>query len=100
VKYALQTLKGRILMNLNRPTDVPAAVAGVPTTFRYDQLHAQTAGANTNQFWSFNNVAGRYSVSTSEGTNGVNFALANDPRLPVCAGNDTRCRTMFRCSGP
>jgi hypothetical protein len=94
VRYALQVTRGRILMNLNRPAEAATAVAGVPTTFKYDELHAQTAGSNRNQFWNFNNSAGRYSVSNNEGANGVNFALANDPRLPVCSGSDTRCRTI------
>ncbi|MGQ0764813.1 MAG: hypothetical protein ACT4OZ_04010 [Gemmatimonadota bacterium] len=92
VRYALQVTRGRILMNLNRLADAAAAVTGVPASFRYDQFHALTA--STNQFWNLNNLAGRYSVSVSEGANGVNFATAADPRLPVCQGGDTQCRTI------
>ena len=47
-----------------------------------------------NQVWNLNNNARRYSVSTGEGTNGLNFATANDPRLPICQGGDAVCRTI------
>ncbi|MBC7894216.1 MAG: RagB/SusD family nutrient uptake outer membrane protein [Cytophagaceae bacterium] len=92
VKYALQILRGRILLNLNRPADAATAVAGVPTSFKYDMLHSATT--NSNAFWSFNNLNRRYSVSTGEGTNGINFATANDPRVPVCMGGDAACRAI------
>ena len=42
--------------------------------------------------WNFNNLSWRYSVGNGEGTNGVNFATAADPRLPVCVGNDAVCK--------
>ena len=92
VKSALQVTKGRILLNLNRPADALTAVSGVATAFQYLQLHAITT--TSNQFWTYNNVAGRYSVSTNEGSNGLNFATANDPRVPVCIGNDAVCKTI------
>lgn len=92
VRSALQVIKGRILLGLNRPADAATAVTGVATAFQYLTYHALTT--TSNQFWNFNNLTGRYSVSTSEGGNGMNFALANDPRVPVCAGNDAICRTI------
>lgn len=92
IKSALQVTKGRILLNLNRPADAATAVAGVATNFQYLEFHAITA--NSNQFWSLNNSAGRYSVSNNEGTNGLNFATANDPRVPTCQGNDAVCKTI------
>lgn len=92
VRSALQVTKGRILLNLNRPADAATAVTGVATGFQYLMFHAITT--TSNQFWNFNNLAGRYSVSTNEGTNGLNFATANDPRLPTCQGNDATCRTI------
>ena len=91
VLNALRITHGRILMNLNRPTEAAAAVAGVPTNYRYVVFHTQTI---TNAFWSFNNNARRYSVSNSEGVNGLNFATAGDPRLPVCLGGSTACRNI------
>jgi hypothetical protein len=91
-RNALRILKGRILINLNRPDEAGLAVAGVPTTFRYVNYHSQTT--RDNQIWSFNNVARRYSVSNLEGTNGLNFATAADPRLPVCNGGDATCTAI------
>jgi len=90
VRNALKVVRGRILLNLNRAADAALSVTGVPTNFTYNMLHAQTA--TINQMWNFNNLSWRYSVGNSEGTNGVNFATAADPRLPVCVGNDAVCR--------
>jgi hypothetical protein len=90
VRNALKVVRGRILLNLNRPADAASSVSGVATNFTYLMFHAQTA--TSNQVWNFNNLAWRYSVGNSEGTNGVNFATAADPRLPVCVGGDATCR--------
>jgi hypothetical protein len=90
VRNALRVLRGRILMNLNRHADAALAVSGVATNFSYNMFHAQTA--TSNQVWNLNNLAWRYSVGNNEGTNGLNFATAGDPRLPVCVGGDATCR--------
>jgi hypothetical protein len=92
IRYALQLTRGRILMNLNRPAEAATAVAGVPTSYADSMRHSQTTQSNA--FWSFNNNARRYSVGASEGTNGIDFATANDPRLPVCLGGSPACRTI------
>lgn len=89
IKNALAVVRGRILTNLNRQSDAALAVAGVPTNFKYQNLHAQTTSDNA--IWSYNNIARRYSVSTGEGANGLNYATASDPRLPVCQGGDATC---------
>jgi hypothetical protein len=89
VLHALQVIRGRILMNLDRVSDAATAVAGVPTDFGYVMQHSATT--NSNQFWFFNNNARRYSVGDAEGTNGVNFVSAGDPRVPVCHGGDDEC---------
>ncbi len=91
VRNALKVVRGRILLNLNRPADAALSVNGVANNFTYNMFHAQTA--TSNQFWNFNNLSWRYSVGNSEGTNGINFATAGDPRLPVCVGGDAVCRT-------
>jgi hypothetical protein len=91
IKNVLQVTKGRILMNLNRYADAAAAVAGVPTSLQYQEFHTATI---QNQIWAFNNNSRRYSVSTKEGTNGLDFATANDPRLPICTGGDATCRAI------
>jgi len=89
VRHALQITRGRILLNLNRPADAGTAVAGVPTSYAYTMQHSQTTQSNA--FWSFNNNARRYSVGAAEGTNGLDFATANDPRVPVCLGGSPAC---------
>jgi len=95
IKGVLSITKGRILLNLNRYADAAAAVAGVATTLTYQEFHtASTSPNQQNQIWAFNNSARRYSVSNNEGTNGLNFATANDPRLPVCLGGDAACRAI------
>jgi hypothetical protein len=91
VRNALKVVRGRVLLNLDRSTDAALSVNGVPNNFTYNMFHAQTA--TSNQMWSFNNLNLRYSVGNNEGTNGVNFATAADPRLPVCVGGDAVCRT-------
>ena len=90
VRNALKVLRGRILLNLDRPADAATSVNGVPTNFSYQMFHAQTA--TSNQVWNLNNLSWRYSVGSSEGTTGMNFATAADPRLPVCIGGDATCR--------
>jgi starch-binding outer membrane protein, SusD/RagB family len=92
VRRALQLIRGRILLNLDRVDEAAAAVATVPTNYRYTMRHSETT--NINAFWQFNNNSRRYSVSNSEGTNGLNFATAGDPRVPVCVGNDAACRAI------
>lgn len=92
VRHALQVTRGRILLNLDRPADAAAAVASVPTGFAYQMLHSATT--NSNFFWQRNLTDRRYSVGSTEGGSGMNFATAGDPRVPVCVGNDTACRTI------
>ena len=94
VRSALQVTRGRILLNLNRPAEAAAAVAGVATNFRYQILHSLASESNYNVIATRNNIDRRYSVGNREGGNGLNFATAGDPRVPVCVGNDTACRAI------
>jgi hypothetical protein len=80
---------GGVMLNLNRPAEAAVAVAGVPTSYKYQMQHSQTTSDDA--IWTYNNVARRYSVSTAEGTNGLNFATAKDPRIPICQGGDAIC---------
>lgn len=92
VLNALKVVRGRILMNLNRPADAAAAVSGVPTSFQYVVQHSPNT--QSNNFWTFNNSARRYSVSNNEGGTGLNFASAADPRVPVCEGGTAACQAI------
>jgi starch-binding outer membrane protein, SusD/RagB family len=82
VRNALAVTRGRILVNMNRPAEAATAVTAVPNNFRY--LHNHSAGTYDNAVWTWNNSARRYSVADREGINGLNFATAADPRVPVC----------------
>ena len=92
VRHALALVRGRILLNLNRPAEAATAVSAVPTAYAYTHRHSLTTWSNT--FWTWNRNARRFSVGNNEGTNGLNFATAADPRVPVCHGNDTACRAI------
>jgi hypothetical protein len=94
VRSALQVTRGRILMNLNRPAEAAAAVGPVATAYRYQIRHSLAAETNYNVIVSLNNIARRYSVGNNEGTNGLNFATAGDPRVPVCVGGDAACTAI------
>ena len=72
--------------------DAATAVAGVPTSFQYVMQHSATT--STNAFFLLNTSSRRYSVGNNEGTNGLNFATAGDPRVPVCLGGTTGCVTQ------
>jgi hypothetical protein len=84
VRRAASVLKGRILLNLARFAEAATAVAGVPTDYAYVEEHSLTSNANA--IWTFNNSVGRWVVSNGEGGNTINYALASDPRLPICRG--------------
>jgi hypothetical protein len=92
VQNGLRVIKGRILMNLDRPAEAAPAVTGVPTAYQYIMQHSATT--STNAFFLLNTSSRRYSVGNSEGTNGLNFATAGDPRVPVCLGGSTGCVTQ------
>jgi starch-binding outer membrane protein, SusD/RagB family len=89
VQRSLQAIKGRILLNLNRPAEAATAVTGVPANFAFNHAHSTTTSING--VWQYNNTARRYSVGNAEGGNGINFATAADPRLPVCVGGTSGC---------
>src|SRR5690606_6636644 len=89
VRNALRVLQGRILLNLNRYTEAAAAVAGVPNDFEYVVRHSLSTNSNYN--WLRTNSERRYNVADNEGGNGIDFATAEDPRLPICIGGTPEC---------
>lgn len=82
VQNLTAVLRGRALLNLGQFAAAGAAVAGVPTAFRYDFMHGAPPARQTNQI-QLQTASDIYSVPSGEGTNGLNFATANDPRVPV-----------------
>ena len=86
-----QVGRGRALLNLGRFADAAAAVADVPLTFRYQTFHSAATGAQNNGIWQATVVpSSRYTVSNSEGTNGLAYLQTpNDPRMPWVASTRT-----------
>ena len=89
VRNALMITRARILMNQNQPAAAGAAVTTVPTSHRHYMFHS--VSTTSNQTWSLNNNARRYNLSDAEGTNGMPFITAADPRVPSCVGGTAPC---------
>lgn len=74
--------KGRALLNLGQFAAAAAAVAGVPTTFTYNTTHTLSLGRQQNGIFVFISQSERFTVADLDGTNGLNFRGALDPRVP------------------
>jgi hypothetical protein len=92
VKNLAAVGKGRALMNLGQYAAASAAVAAVPDNFRFFSFHS--TATTSNQIWALNNSAGRFVLGNLDGGVGLNFATANDPRVPACVGGSTACKTF------
>ncbi len=67
--------RGRALLNLNRPVDAAAAVALVPTTYKYTLFHSENTGRQNNGVFLPTLNFPRFSVGGNEGLNGLRFRL-------------------------
>ncbi|PYP67499.1 MAG: hypothetical protein DMD36_15195 [Gemmatimonadetes bacterium] len=77
--------KGRALLDKADFAGAAAAVAGVLTNFVYATFHSLATDRQRNGVFVFNNQTpngtGRFSVADGEGTNGLKFPSAGDPRV-------------------
>ena len=74
--------RGRALLNLNRPIDAAAAVTLVPTSYRYTLFHSENTSRQNNGVFLPTLSFPRFSVSGSEGGNGLRFRLdSSDARV-------------------
>lgn len=74
--------RGRALLNLNRAADAAAAVANVPTSYRYTLFHSENTGRQNNGIFLPTLNFPRFTVSALEGTNGLRFRLdSSDARV-------------------
>lgn len=73
--------RGRVLVDLARYDDGVAAVAGVPTSFRFNVSYSATSVINAIYDWM--NGTLNYAPADKEGGNGMDFISANDPRVTV-----------------
>ena len=74
--------RGRALLNLGNYAGAAAAVALVPTDYVYATSHTTTSSREQNGVHVFNWLSERWSVADVEGTNGLDFRTAADPRVP------------------
>ncbi|MGQ0646420.1 MAG: hypothetical protein ACT4P7_02545 [Gemmatimonadaceae bacterium] len=72
--------RGRALLNLGRFADAATAVNAVPTNHVFNAELTATVAAQSNTVWQNNNTR-TISVSNREGTNGLDFVTATDPRV-------------------
>jgi hypothetical protein len=86
VHNAAAIVKGRILIEQGKFPEAASAVGAVPTAFQLLATFSLTSGSN--QIWSLNTSAKRWTVGDSFDVSGViknaiPFASAKDPRIPV-----------------
>jgi hypothetical protein len=78
--------KARALVDRGGPGDLAAAaavVANVPLGFVYNTTHSLSSNRQRNGMFAFTWQNKRFSVADVEGTNGLNFRTALDPRVAV-----------------
>jgi len=94
VKLLVGIEKARVQLDLGDVTGANTTIttAAVPDNFRFSMFYTQVIGDN--QIWALNNSAGRWMPGNNEGIVGLNFFSANDPRVPMCIGNSTNCKTF------
>jgi hypothetical protein len=85
----IAVLRGRALLNQAQFAQAAQAVAAVPTSYIYQLFHSTTTARQVNQI-QLQFSADIFSVSNVEGTNGLNFASAADPRVPTRATGASR----------
>jgi hypothetical protein len=90
--------KGRALLNLGQFAAAATAVAGVPTSFRYNTTHTLALGRQQNGIFVFINQNERFSVAEQDGTNGLPFPGRGFP--PPMWASTTPRRSTTRASTP
>jgi hypothetical protein len=85
----IAVLRGRALLDQAQFAQAALAVAAVPTSYIYQIFHSTTTTRQVNQI-QLQFSADIFSVSNVEGTNGLNFASAADPRVPTRATGASR----------
>jgi hypothetical protein len=73
--------KARTLVNLGRYSEAASAVSGVPTSFVRNIEHSANSVDQNNPIFGLQSN-GRFSLSNLEGTNGLPYRDAQDPRIP------------------
>lgn len=85
----IAVLRGRALLNQGKFVEAGTAVAAVPSNYKYEFFHSTTTARQNNNVF-LQNANDIYSVSNNEGSNGLNFASAGDPRIPIRSTGNSR----------
>lgn len=72
----------RTLLNQAKYAEAATTVAAVPLGFVYKNQHSSNSNRQQNSLFNLNGSNRRYTVADVEGTNGLNYRSANDPRIP------------------
>lgn len=83
ISNLVAVLKGRALLNNAKYAEAAAAVASVPTNYLYQTPFSSSDTRTQNGMKVLIYDFQYMSVSDHEGGNGLNFATAGDPRVPV-----------------
>ncbi len=79
----IAVLRGRALLNNAQYAQAATAVANVPTAFAYANLHGTKTDRQKLFAYNYMYNLDSWLVSDREGGNGLDFATANDPRVPI-----------------
>jgi starch-binding outer membrane protein, SusD/RagB family len=93
VANLVKVVRARVLLDRGQFAAAAAATVGVPDDFHYDVEYSIVAGDN--QIWALNSSARRYTLGDVEGTNGLDYRSALDPRIPNKRGPDRIFDTAF-----
>jgi hypothetical protein len=74
--------RARVLLNQGQFAQAATAVSAVPASFVYAIEGSTNSARQNNGIWNFTVNFFGFSVPEQEGTNGLPFLSANDPRLP------------------
>ncbi len=83
VRSLASVLKGRAQVGNAQYAAAATTVSAVPTSFSYSVSHGLATARQQSFTWSYMYNTQALLVSDREGTNGLNFATAGDPRVPI-----------------
>jgi hypothetical protein len=83
IRQLAAVIKARALLNRGQPAAAAAVAATVATSFVYANTHS--VNSTDNVLWLQSFSLRRYVLADNEGTNGLNFRSAGDPRVPIGA---------------
>jgi hypothetical protein len=79
--------RARALLSLGRYADAKTAVDGIDQSFRYLVEHSANSSRQANGVFTYTLSQRRFTVPDGEGTNGIEWRSATDPRTPWTIGS-------------